>query len=389
VVHRDVKPSNILLTTDGYVKLGDFGIARIVDAATITAPSVFIGTLAYAAPEAFSGRTDIRSDLYSLGIVLYEMLTGRVPFEAPTPAAAMEMHLRQEPPALSRLDSLGDEKLGAVVHRLLAKDPWQRYQTPRELLATLETTGRPALRAAHPRPHTRKMARYLLVATLSVVAVAALVVAGLVFAGGRSSPGRPTSETSSSEPNLAGVSADAAFDLLPAKVLQAEDISQSAELLDSSFSSVDQLADRAGRPDFARRQLERWSFILSHARQYAGSESLGVLWIATETWLFEDERGADEAFIDGALTPVVPDPNLISAEYLADFGAFGEDSSAFAVRVPFANPDGSQVEAEGYDVVIRVGRFLSLLEVVSPDMDISQSQVAELASALERRLEED
>jgi len=98
VVHRDIKPHNILLTKDGMLKVTDFGIARAVSSSTITMAGNAIGSVHYFSPEqARGGFTDEKSDLYSLGIVLYELLTGRVPFDGESPVAVAIKHIQDEP----------------------------------------------------------------------------------------------------------------------------------------------------------------------------------------------------------------------------------------------------------------------------------------------------
>jgi len=138
IVHRDIKPGNILIDKDGTAKVADFGIARDTGSTTITKTGFFLGTVQYSSPEALVGKTDIRSDIYSLGIVLYQMLSGRVPFEADTPLAVMDMHRSQEPLGLDELETTAGSALGAVVRRCLAKRPEERYQSPRELLLYLD-----------------------------------------------------------------------------------------------------------------------------------------------------------------------------------------------------------------------------------------------------------
>ena len=138
VVHRDIKPGNILIDRDGTAKVTDFGIARAADSTTITKTGLFLGTLSYAAPELLAGKADIRSDIYSLGVVLYQMLAGRVPFESDTPLALMDMHRSQEPPTLESLGVRVPADLRAIVERCLAKRPEDRYQQPSELTAELE-----------------------------------------------------------------------------------------------------------------------------------------------------------------------------------------------------------------------------------------------------------
>gem|GEM_PF-2110500 len=133
IVHRDLTPRNLKLA-DGHVKVLDFGIARILTAGQTTRTQGFSGTPQYSAPERQWSSGDIRADLYSLGIVLYRMLAGRLPFTAPTAAAVLFQHATTPAPALSDDIPAGVQ---GIVLRCLEKDPAQRFQTPGELLAAL------------------------------------------------------------------------------------------------------------------------------------------------------------------------------------------------------------------------------------------------------------
>jgi len=145
VVHRDIKPANILLSDDGRTRVLDFGIAHSTGSAGLTQIATVIGTAAYLSPEQAAGEPSRpRSDLYSLGCVLDEMLTGAPPFEAEAPVALLHRHVHDEPAPPSTLRPDVNEQLDAVVLRLLAKDPSARPATAtdarRELLATLAPT---------------------------------------------------------------------------------------------------------------------------------------------------------------------------------------------------------------------------------------------------------
>ena len=127
VVHRDVKPANVLLVDGDEVKVADFGIARAAEEDTITNPSAVVGSAPYLSPEQARGESaDARSDLYGLGVVLYEMLVGRPPFEADSPVAMAFKHLEEEPEPPSSVESGIPPELDRVVMTALAKDPAER-----------------------------------------------------------------------------------------------------------------------------------------------------------------------------------------------------------------------------------------------------------------------
>jgi serine/threonine-protein kinase len=141
IVHRDIKPANVMLTTAGEVKVMDFGIARALadSAATMTATAQVIGTAQYLSPEQARGeRVDARSDIYSTGCVLYELLTGRPPFQGDSPVAIAYQHVREEAPQPSQLDPSIPQYVNAIVMKALAKDPNYRYQSAAEMRADIQ-----------------------------------------------------------------------------------------------------------------------------------------------------------------------------------------------------------------------------------------------------------
>jgi len=140
VIHRDVKPGNVLITSDGQVKVTDFGIARAVNTEeSLTQTGAVMGTATYFSPEQAEGiGVDSRSDIYSLGVVLYEMVAGRPPFLGDTPVAVASKHVRDQPPLLRDLAPSVPPALEAVIMKAMAKSPDQRYSTADELRADLE-----------------------------------------------------------------------------------------------------------------------------------------------------------------------------------------------------------------------------------------------------------
>ena len=149
LLHRDVKPANILVTRDDVVKLGDFGIARVVaeNAIGVTQPGMVMGSVAYVSPEQAQGRElDARSDLYSLGFVLYQMVTGRIPFNGETPVAVALKHVGEPAPALDAASGVSPA-LASIVATLLQKDPAARFASATELGRALrEAREQPAIR---------------------------------------------------------------------------------------------------------------------------------------------------------------------------------------------------------------------------------------------------
>jgi serine/threonine-protein kinase len=146
IVHRDVKPANVLLSTDGRVLVADFGIAKAIDGLELTGDGTTLGTAKYLAPEQVEGKpVDGRADLYAAGVILYELLCGRPPFVADTEAATALARLHRDPDPPRSLRPEISPELEAVVLRALARDPDRRYATAADLRDALRAVGRGAV----------------------------------------------------------------------------------------------------------------------------------------------------------------------------------------------------------------------------------------------------
>ena len=186
VVHRDIKPDNVLVGDDGRARLLDFGLAMMAGATQLTSEGVAVGTLRYMSPEQTSGRTaDTRSDLFSVGSLLYELVTGRPAFDGEHPAALMYKIVNEPHEPLSRYSSQVDDALERIVARALEKDAERRYQSAADMRAELRslepsTSSAPALAAPLQR-------RRLWPLIAGVSAIALVAVAYFAFSSRQSS----------------------------------------------------------------------------------------------------------------------------------------------------------------------------------------------------------
>lgn len=196
VIHRDIKPQNIILSKDKNIKVADFGIARAVSSDTLTKSKDIYGSVRYFSPEQASGDTvGVKSDMYSLGIVIYEMLSGRLPFNGDTPIAWAMKHINDDPIELSEIDPKIPKSLSDIVQKTIQKDPDDRFENIDELRDSLQkfkeglpveiemvkkkqTISRHTKRSAAKKPSKVKANSKKRIITIVAVAAVLLLVGG-------------------------------------------------------------------------------------------------------------------------------------------------------------------------------------------------------------------
>jgi serine/threonine protein kinase/Tfp pilus assembly protein PilF len=186
VIHRDLKPSNIIIDKDGNAKIMDFGIARSLEGKGITGAGVMIGTPEYMSPEQVEGKeVDQRSDVYSLGVILYEMVTGRVPFEGDTPFTIGMKHKGEIPQDPNELNTQISDDLNRLIMRCLEKEKDKRYQSSGDVLSELANIERgiPTTERIVPERKSFTSREIIVQFSLKKIFVPALIIIAIAFVG--------------------------------------------------------------------------------------------------------------------------------------------------------------------------------------------------------------
>ncbi len=219
VIHRDLKPQNVMIDRDGNARIMDFGLARFVETEGVTGSGIMLGTPEYMSPEQVDLKdVDARSDIYSLGIIMYEMVTGRVPFQGETPLSIAIKHKSEKPRDLHELNPLVPDALTRLIYKCLEKDRAERYQSGEELLQDLTRIDEGLPTAVKEKPKTKGepfgTKEITVKFTLKKLVVPALLVIILVLAAfllfkkpvQDTRKGRPTFASDKTSPEKSGSS---------------------------------------------------------------------------------------------------------------------------------------------------------------------------------------
>jgi len=257
VVHRDLKPQNIMLDKEGNARIMDFGIARSLKAKGLTGAGVMIGTPEYMSPEqAEVKEVDQRSDIYSLGVILYEMVTGRVPFEGETPLNIAMKHKSETPRNPKELNSQIPEDLSRVILRCLEKDKDKRYQGAEAVLSELANIekGMPTTERVIPRRKPITSREITVTIGLKKLFIPVLVVIALAIIGiaiWQLIPGREPVKTSVAVINFENQTGDKAYDYLQEAIpnLLITSLEQSKYLQVMTWERMHDLVKQIGKHD--------------------------------------------------------------------------------------------------------------------------------------------
>ena len=258
VIHRDLKPHNIMIDRDGQAKVMDFGIARSVKAKGITGAGVIIGTPEYMSPEQVDGKDpDRRSDIYALGVVLFEMLTGRLPFEGDTPLSVAVKQKSEPPPDPKKINALVPDDLRRVVLKCLEKSKDRRYQSAEDLVAELAGVEKSLPQTTAPLPVRKPLTSKQITVqfTLKKLWIPALVLLALaaVLLVWQLIPRKPADRPSLAVFGFKNQTGDKSYDYLQEAIpnLLITSLEQSGRFRVTSWERLNDLLRQSGRPQTA------------------------------------------------------------------------------------------------------------------------------------------
>ena len=405
VVHRDVKPENILLTSDGNTLVADFGIARRIDAADaagLTATGMIVGTPGYMSPEQASGgeAVDGRSDVYSLGCVVYEMLRGAPPFIGPTARAFIAQHLAQTPPALESSPTVSPA-LSAAVARALAKAPEERFATAAEFVRALQPSGEAPLTARTARPRPLVWAGALLLGALAIAGAARL--AG--WRSGKSTASSLGSAAPDHQRKLSQITVGEGVEEWPAwspdgtRLVYAGEVGGVRQLFVRTLASgEDRQLTRGGRDDIQPAWSpdgQRVAFVRANAPHGKLEPSDINAWYFEngDIWTLDLASGAETKLVDDAFGPAwSPDGNRLAFDarwagprriWVADARGrnarqvSGDSNETVVHAAARWSPDGARLvfcrmEKTKWDiaaVTLASGALVRLTDDITPDLN--------------------
>jgi serine/threonine protein kinase/Flp pilus assembly protein TadD len=362
IVHRDVKSENVMVTTDGRVKVMDFGLAKLKGSLKMTKTSSTVGTLAYMAPEQIQGGdVDARSDIFSFGVVLFEMLTGKLPFRGEHDAAIMYSILNEEPESIQKAIPDISTEIDRIIRRALEKDPADRYQHIDDMVSELRRLQKQSGRIVRPEssrprftssPGPNPSSKTMLWIGIGGVVVLA-VVAALIF---RSGPSQKMEQPSARKMLV----------VLPFENLGAPDQEYFADGITEEITS--KLSGLSGLGVIARSSAMQYKKATKPIKQIG--EELGVSFALQGTVRWETSEGATRVRVTPQLINIADGTQMWSQPSEAVFAsAFRLQSEiagqvANALDITLLQPEKHSLEtvptnnAEAYDSYLRGNEYL-------------------------------
>jgi tetratricopeptide (TPR) repeat protein/TolB-like protein len=366
VIHRDLKPQNIMVDKEGSAKIMDFGIARSLNVAGATAEGTLIGTPDYMSPEQVEGKeADQRSDIYALGVILFEMVTGRVPFEGSTPLSVAYKHKNELPIPPRKLNTQVPEPLNKVILRCLEKEREDRYQTAEELLSDLALVegGLPIAervvvkaRATAQRSALRpsRLRRFLVPALAVLVVVTAALVLWRVLPR-QQTASAPLIENSIAVISFENQTGDPAYDYLRKAIpnLLITSLEQNGSVYVATWERMRDILKQMGKGDL--ETIDQDAGFEVCRREGIGAIILGTFVKAGDTFVTDvkvldsrtkrslksaNSRGAG---VDSILTLQIDE---LSRQIVAGLGAAGP--KVLTAQIPIVDVTTSSMEAYNY-----------------------------------------